>query len=623
MARRLAALLPLLAALILAPSAFARSLTVVNADIELKLDRDSSLLVTEHLTTEFDGQWQAMYRDIPSLPGEKLTDVRVSENGKAYKETGCTIEGCTSPAGTFGVTTSGQSQIRIVWHHKAANQVRTFDVSYRVDSSGVTEPAENGVYAGATVAYGDVIDVAYTVWGDQWEFGLDHLTASFSDPTLDPNNDLYRVWGHPRDVEGETRRDPQVARLSATDIPSEQFVEMRITLPRTARSDVSGARQVSGEGLGPIIAFEQGLDEDFNSPFNKFKRWVADNPWLICGVIALVCFGLLALFYILARERRVSVPTYLSGPPEERVSPALAYGLAYEGRDSSNTVLATLLDLADRGYYVASSAQTSDEKQDIAIGKSPQRPTDDANLQPYEREVMEFFDDVVDGYSVPMSEMADRIPKHSSSWRERWNTMKSGLDNAEEGHLNWDRNLNPARFMMLFVAAGLFAAVGFILTNQKQTLLIPLLIGIPTLLVILLFPGNALRRLRAGERERSAQWRAFANWTEDFPRLKDDPPETLLLWKRILVFGVAFGTAERMIKSGRIPAPVAEAAQSDSGWGSYAFTGAFLGSSFDGGDFSSGFASQVAPESSSSGGGGGFSGGGGGGFSGGGGGGGW
>jgi len=103
-------------------------------------------------------------------------------------------------------------------------------------------------------------------------------------------------------------------------------------------------------------------------------------------------------------------------------------------------------------------------------------------------------------------------------------------------------------------------------------------------------------------------------------RVEDDPPSTLKLWRRILVYAVAFDTAERVAKSGRIPAPVAEEAASSGLWTSYA-VGSGFGHGFSG--FSSGFSSQVAPESSSSGGGGGFSGGGGGGFSGGGGGGAW
>ena len=111
---------------------------------------------------------------------------------------------------------------------------------------------------------------------------------------------------------------------------------------------------------------------------------------------------------------------------------------------------------------------------------------------------------------------------------------------------------------------------------------------------------------------RSAKWQAFERWTKDFPSLKDDPPATLELWKRILVFGVAFGTADRMIKSGRIPAPVLES--SNNTWTSGYFYGGMHRHRSAARTFSSGFSSQVAPESSSSsGGGGGFSGGGGGG----------
>ncbi len=157
----------------------------------------------------------------------------------------------------------------------------------------------------------------------------------------------------------------------------------------------------------------------------------------------------------------------------------------------------------------------------------------------------------------------------------------------------------------------------------NEEFIAPAAIGVVTLIAVVAFPRARLRRIDSGHRQRTASWQAFANWTEDFPRLADDPPATLELWKRILVYGVAFGTAERMIESGRIPAPVTEAASTDGyHWSSYAFTGALAGNSFDGSSFSSSFSSQVAPESSSSGGGGGFSGGGGG-FSGGGGGGSW
>ena len=85
------------------------------------------------------------------------------------------------------------------------------------------------------------------------------------------------------------------------------------------------------------------------------------------------------------------------------------------------------------------------------------------------------------------------------------------------------------------------------------------------------WPRNSLRRLEGDYGVRSAKWQAFERWTKDFPSLKDDPPATLELWKRILVFGVAFGTADRMIESGRIPAPVLES--STNTWASGYFYG--------------------------------------------------
>jgi uncharacterized membrane protein len=194
------------------------------------------------------------------------------------------------------------------------------------------------------------------------------------------------------------------------------------------------------------------------------------------------------------------------------------------------------------------------------------------------------------------------------------------LDQAEEGQISWDRDLTGKRFLVALAVTILLGAVTILVFSRTHHLEIPLIALATTLLLIYALPGSYFKRLYPAARQRQAQWSAFEHWTRDFPRLEDDPPSTLKLWRRILVYAVAFDTAERVVKSGRIPAPVAEEASGSGIWTGYA-VGSGFGHSFSG--FSSGFSSQVAPEASSSGGGGGFSGGGGGGFSGGGGGGAW
>ena len=390
-------------------------------------------------------------------------------------------------------------------------------------------------------------------------------------------------------------------------------------MPRTPGQGVAGARAGNGDGLPKILAEEKALDDDYNSFPNRVKRFLANHVWTVLLGLAALSVLVVGLLALLARERPSAAPKYLPEPPDD-ASPAVAYGIVHEGGDSTDTVLATLLDLVDRGYYETSSATTDEEKLDLALKQRPNRPA--GELADHERDVLSFFDQLLDGETVAISEMKERIPEHSEVWRGRWERMTEKLDAADEGSVLWDRDLNWARWVLAAVVAVVAAATALCDLSVNDEWVLPAAGGLVLLVAIGLVPATRLRRVDAEHRERNSRWQAFARWTEDFPRLDDDPPATLGLWKRILVYGVAFGTAERMIKSGRIPAPVAEASSSSDGWSAYAFTGGFAYASFSGSQFSSGFASQVAPESSSAGGGGGFSGGGGG-FSGGGGGGSW
>jgi uncharacterized membrane protein len=236
-------------------------------------------------------------------------------------------------------------------------------------------------------------------------------------------------------------------------------------------------------------------------------------------------------------------------------------------------------------------------------------PLDD--LTEYERKAVDFFDGLLDEGPGELGKLKDRIPKHSSSWRARWEGLREELDRAEEREMKWDRDLTWARTALALVALAGYVLIGIAYWSRMHLVAIPVFATAAGLLFIYLLPGSWLKRLDPASRARHAQWNAFARWTRDFPRLADDPPATLKLWRRILVYAVAFGTAERVIASGRIPEPVVQEAAASGIWIGPHLNGAGAGFSPTFNGFASGFSSQVAPQSSS-GGGGGFSGGGGG-----------
>jgi hypothetical protein len=569
---------------------------ISDAQVSVELLRDGSLLVHETLPFDLTGHFTGAYREFALKDGARVTSASVSEGGEKYQPGGNTELNSFDFPGTFGSRDQSDSY-RIVWHYTADDETRTFDVTYRVID--------------AAVVHDDSVDVTWTVWGEQWKFWLDHLDADISAQSgVAPE----AAWLRPRSLGADVNVGDS-ASVSVDRLPEGENVGFRAVFPRDAIESTGGAAVSNGDGLPAVEQDESNLDNVYGG-FDKLKNTVVDHLLLIClviGALALLGTALLCLF---TREMPTSIPKYLTEPPED-VPPAAAYAIAEEGEYDERVVLATLLDLVDRGFYEARAAAGGD--LDLELKTSGERGEDRSALLPYEVSVLDFFDGLIDDDWIALGKMKDKIPAHSSEWRDRWEAMNGYLEEAESGLIAWDRDLRPWRLMIAILTVAALGLVLLLSYSRTHLFAIPATTLLGTILFMYCPPANWLRRLDPAARERNERWVAFRNWTKDFPRLDDDPPATLKLWRRILVYAVAFGTAERVASSGRIPAPVTEEATSTGLWTSYAITSGGFGTSFSG--FSSGFASQVAPESSSSGGGG-FSGGGGG-FSGGGGGGAW
>jgi uncharacterized membrane protein len=582
---------------------------ISHADVNVEVQPDASLHVTEDLTYEFTGDFSGAYRDIPLAEGVRARSVSVSEGGEEYRPGGNTVLGSWDLPGTFGAEqlelegddggpTSG---FRVVWHYSALDETRTFRVEYDV--------------TGAARAYEDVVDVPWAVWGSQWEFWLDELDARIELPGSD--SEPLEAWMRPRKLRADPELEPGSVSVETDRLEPGEETVLRAVFPRDAFASVTGASERPGPGLETVEAEEEAVDDDEGFA-DKVSGFVGKNIVPIEIVWTALVVGIAMMLYMAGRDRRSSVPRHLPEPPEE-IPPALAYQLAEEGDFDDRLVLATLLDLVDRGYYEGKASEG--DELDLRIGIPADRPDQD-ELTDYERETIEFFDGLLEDGPGDLGKLKERVPKHSSSWRSRWEDLKGSLDRAEEGQLVWERDLTPARSALALVALAGYVAIGLAYWDRTHQPAIPIFAALAGLLFIYLFPAKSLRRLDVASRERHASWNSFARWTRDFPRLSDDPPATLKLWRRILVYAVAFGTAEKVIASGRIPEPVMREATTSGVWLVPHTGGLHSGvtPSFEG--FASGFTSQVAPQSSSGGGGGGFSGGGGG-FSGGGGGGAW
>ena len=316
--------------------AHAKSFSLPKADVVADVQSDGSVLVTEHITYDFSGSFEGGYREIPLKDGMSVSDVSVSENGTQYAPGASAKLGSSGAPDTFGTANLGNAY-RIVWHYRAKNEDRTFTVRYRL--------------SGLAVAYDDVVDVYWQAWGDEWQEPLDSLDAAMTLPG-NPQKGKVKVFGHPASVNGKTSLGPGKVSptLVASDVPSGQFVEMRVVFPRELLSSTSGARVEQGNGLKKIMN-QEAADARSVARAELFRRL---QPVFALLFVALAV-GLLAFVYLrYGREPKVDyAESYEREPPTNDPPAVVSAIMGQKPSVGTREFTATLFDLIRRGVLKA------------------------------------------------------------------------------------------------------------------------------------------------------------------------------------------------------------------------------------------------------------------------------
>src|SRR5688572_17880757 len=108
-----------------ASPAAAKSFRIAAVQIEATLREDGSMRVVEHLTYDFDGEFQNGTRPIPRGDYE-IVDMAVTERGEPLPFDGAPYD--------------------LAWHYDARDEQRTFDVAYTVLHAAKVGPDVGELY---------------------------------------------------------------------------------------------------------------------------------------------------------------------------------------------------------------------------------------------------------------------------------------------------------------------------------------------------------------------------------------------------------------------------------------------------------------------------------------------
>jgi uncharacterized membrane protein YgcG len=189
-------------------------------------------------------------------------------------------------------------------------------------------------------------------------------------------------------------------------------------------------------------------------------------------------------------------------------------------------------------------------------------------LSPVEKPVAAIFDRLTGDGPAALSQVARSVKGMSRSDREwfhgRSEAFASAVRTQARERVFWSGHgmLMKWALVACFVVAG--AALGaaglagiadpplvrqdLILTAAGGALIL-------NALVLFVLPPSMWRRRRPALQSSAEGWEGFRRYLSDFPRLADKPADTLPLWETYLVYGIAFGIAERVLEAARLSFP--------------------------------------------------------------------
>jgi uncharacterized membrane protein len=419
-----------------------KSYTLPRARIEIAIERNGAVKVTENITYSFSGDFSGGYREIPLRVGESISNVSVSEGGRAYAPGAPTEIGSSGAPNSFGWTPIPDG-VRIVWHYSAAWEQRTFTVNYTLHNF--------------VTAYRDVADFNMKVWGDQWTVPVDLLEAELRLPGRSRD---VRVWGHVArpPLEGGVAPSETGASLRAEDVSGGNWVELRAVFPRTLLGPARNARKVEESGLQGILDEEREYGEQYEAELDRIERdrervsWLLDNlgrvglGMLVAAVFpaGLVGFGIWTRFGKEPRPTAV-VPEHLMEPPgDER--PALIAALLEPSaeRVTGDAFAATLFDLIRRGFIDAIPTTTIKKtwaglrSEDISDLVLTVKEKDTNELLGFEKNVLSAVKRAAKNHErFHLSQFRDEIKREPVHYHGVFDSFKKGVNSVVKKRRWW------------------------------------------------------------------------------------------------------------------------------------------------------------------------------------------
>ena len=506
-----------------------RSYTIDQAFIELTVGNNGLLHVDEKYDYSFEGKFNGVYRDIPLKSGESIDNIKVSAKG-AYpvlKES----------------DDNGYKHLKIYLYSDKAHTkgIRDCDVEVHIsyDMSGVV------------TLFNDVGGLQYKLWGEEWDVGVGSLSAIIKLPG-DNGNEYFL---NPQDYNESSSLQGNTITAQSTSIPKGEFYELLVLMPISDFNDAPYAKHVNQDGRDMIL---KNLEDSISS------RNFWNTSFLVLGLLSILSpIGAAFTYLRYGREPKVDydgiyereLPT--DDPPE--VINAFIENKGNIGKPNIKGFEASIMNLIDKkALKIFTDDGSENDLNDLLLTFNH---TEYDKLSSSEKIVFNTLEHFSKDNVLNLSKLNSKFSSESNA---EWfmNKIEKWEENVQN-QLDKSKLFDDTGSSMIVIIGLLGALFGIVIaalgitTNLGNG--IYALIGGAFLfifsLALLRFDDDIFGRWTEEGRVFYLKWRNFKKFIEDNSLIKEHPPESIVIWKKYLIYGAALGVAEEVYESMKLQVP--------------------------------------------------------------------
>jgi len=532
----------LLIILCLVPTASAKDYTLEGATANITVSPSGIVHVEESISYVFEGNYNEVFRKLEMLPGESI------QNIKGH----CSDEACK-----FSVNPTSEGYELVGSLSNPTPEKVTFLISYD--------------HYGAVKVHNDVSEFHYKLWGEEWEKPLASLKGSITLPVK--NESEIQYWIHPTGYTQEANVEHNVINLRTTEIPSNQWYEIRVAFPRISSPNSSLVQVDDEEGLGKIKSIENEYETRGSFLKNLYN-------FTIAFAFLALAFPFLVYFRY-GREPKIDYDAIYERDPPTDSRPAVVNAImrGKMGIPTMDGFTATIMDLANFDHISLRTIK-SEESKALGLFKSESEDILIEIINPdiyveVNGKLRELEDFEKDAFNL--------LKSHASGGKISWNKLKKELGKGTDFYefiTDWNKKVKAHTAVdRLFLSAGNKYLVGFSLVTaiavffyfvvisnyfpqnefplaSKLNLLIGLIFGFEIVMMFIsaMFE-KVLGRWTPEGKLYYKRWDNFRRYLTDFSALKEHPPESIKIWDHYLVYATSLGVAKEVLHNMSLVVP--------------------------------------------------------------------